>query len=169
MRVLQARPASSADQSRSLPRLLGFRAARRPVYTVDTVTEPHLLFRGAHGLLRRLLRRFKALCRRPESAPREPLLSAKEREPLSAAPSVTEARASGAAPLSYGIIQATGACASGSAPLSLDTGACALSAAPLSHAPRSSQTAAPARRSFQRVGNEAVDSVLSDSRCFIRR
>ena len=50
----------------------------------------------------------------------------------------------------YGIIQATGACASGSAPLSLDTGACALSAAPLSHAPRSSQTAAPERRSFQR-------------------
>ena len=69
---------------------------------------------------------------------------------LSAAPSTTGARASGAAPLSYGIIQATGACASGAAPLSLGTGACAPSAAPPSHAPRSSQTAAPARRSYQR-------------------
>ena len=66
----------------------------------------------------------------------------------SAAPSATEARASGAAPLNSGIIQATGACASDAAPLSLGTGACAPSAAPPSHAQRSSQTAAPARRSF---------------------
>ena len=69
---------------------------------------------------------------------------------LSTAPSGTETRASGAAPLGYGIIQATGACASGAAPLSLGTGACAPNAAPPSHAPRSSQTAAPTRCSFQR-------------------
>ena len=69
---------------------------------------------------------------------------------LSAAPSATGARASGAAPLSYGIIQATGACASGAAPLGLGTVACAPGAAPASHAPRSSQTVAPARRSYQR-------------------
>ena len=68
----------------------------------------------------------------------------------SAAPSATGARASGAAPLSYGIIQATGACASGPAPLSVGTGACATDAPSPSHAPRSSQTAAPARRSFRR-------------------
>ena len=52
--------------------------------------------------------------------------------------------------LSYGVIQATGACAPGAAPLSLGTGGRAPSAAPPSHAPRSSQTAAPARRSYQR-------------------
>ena len=69
---------------------------------------------------------------------------------LSAAPSATGARASGAAPLSYGIIQATGACASSAAPLGLGTVACAPGAAPASHAPRSSQTVAPARRSYQR-------------------
>ena len=69
------------DQSRSLPRLLGFRPARRPVYPVDAATQLHLLLQGAHGLLRRLLRSFKALCRRREPAPRAPFLSAKAREP----------------------------------------------------------------------------------------
>ena len=69
---------------------------------------------------------------------------------LSTASSVTGARASRAAPLSYGIIQATGACASDAIPLSLSTGACAPGVAPPSHAPRGSQTAAPARRSYQR-------------------
>ena len=68
---------------------------------------------------------------------------------LSAVPSATGARASGPAPLGYGIIQETGACASGAAPLSLGTGACAPSAAPPSHAPRSVQTAAPTRPSYQ--------------------
>ena len=68
----------------------------------------------------------------------------------SAAPSATGARASGAAPLSYGIIQATGACASAPAPLSVGTGACATGAPSPSHAPRSSQTAEPACRSFYR-------------------
>ena len=43
-------------------------------------------------------------------------------------------RALGAATLSYDIIQATGACASGAAPLSLGTEACAPSAVPPSHA-----------------------------------
>ena len=43
------------------------------------------------------------------------------------------AYASSAAPLSYGIIQATGASASGAAPLSLGTGARASSAAVTSH------------------------------------
>ena len=69
---------------------------------------------------------------------------------LSAASSSTGARTLGAAPLGYGISQATGTCASGSAPFSLGTGACAPSPAPPSHAPRSSQTAEPARRPFQR-------------------
>ena len=69
---------------------------------------------------------------------------------LNAAPPGTGARASNAAPLSYAIIQATGVCASGAAPLSLGTGARTPSAAPPSHGPCSSQTAAPARRSFQR-------------------
>ena len=68
---------------------------------------------------------------------------------LSAVPSATGSRASGAAPLTHGIIQATGTCASGAPPLSLDTGARAPTAAPPSHAPRSSQTAAPARCFFQ--------------------
>ena len=47
----------------------------------------------------------------------------------SATPPVTGARASSATPLSYPIIQATGAGASGVAPLSLGTGACTSSAA----------------------------------------
>ena len=47
-------------------------------------------------------------------------------------------------------MQATRACASRAAPLSLGTGARASSAALPSHAPRSSTTDAPARRSFQR-------------------
>ena len=42
-----------------------------------------------------------------------------------------------------------GACASGTAPLNLGTGARAPSAASPSHVPSSSQTAAPARRSYQ--------------------
>ena len=69
---------------------------------------------------------------------------------LGAVPSATGVRALSASPLSYDVIQATGACASGAAPLSLGTGVRAPTAAPSSHAPRSSQTAAPARRSFQR-------------------
>ena len=56
----------------------------------------------------------------------------------------------GVAPLTYGIFQATGACASGAAPLSVGTGACAPSAAPSSRATRSSQTTVPTRRSYQR-------------------
>ena len=63
---------------------------------------------------------------------------------------MTGAHASSATPLSYGIIQTTGTCASGTAPLSLGKGARAPSTTPPSHAPRSSQTTAPARRSFQR-------------------
>ena len=69
---------------------------------------------------------------------------------LGAVPSATGVRALSASPLSYDVIQATGACASGAAPLSLGTGVRAPTAAPSSHAPRSSQTAAPSRRSFQR-------------------
>ena len=192
MLVFQARPARSADLPRSLPRLLVFRPARRPLYPVDAATHPHLLLRGAHGHLRRLLQRFKALCRRQEPAPRAPLSSAKAREvlrlerrstqprhgslrskrrsagdwslrssaaplsqgtgtcALSAAPPPAGARASSATPLSYGIIQTTGTCTSVVAPLSPGPGARAPSAAPPSRVPRSSQTAAPARRSFQR-------------------
>ena len=56
----------------------------------------------------------------------------------------TGACASSAAP------SATGVCASGAALLSLGTGACAPSTADSSHAPHSGQTAASARRSFQR-------------------
>ena len=69
---------------------------------------------------------------------------------LDAAPSASGARASGAAPLRYGINQAAGAWAWGVAHLSLGTGTHAPSTAPPNHAPRRSQTAAPARRSFQR-------------------
>ena len=38
-----------------MPRLLFFRPARRPVYPVDAATQPHLILRRAHGVLRRLL------------------------------------------------------------------------------------------------------------------
>ena len=49
---------------------------------------------------------------------------------LSAARSATGTRASAAALLRYGTIQATGACASAATPLSVGTGACAPGAAP---------------------------------------
>ena len=79
---------------------------------------------------------------------RAPLTSARARESAHAPPA-TRAGASSAASLSHGIVQATGACASGAARLSQGTGACSPSTAPPSHAPRSSKTAAPARRFFQ--------------------
>ena len=58
MLVIQARPGLSADLFRPLPRLLGFRPARRPVCPVDAATQPHLPLREAQGLLRRLLQSF---------------------------------------------------------------------------------------------------------------
>ena len=58
--------------------------------------------------------------------------------------------ASSASLLRYVIMQAIEARASGVAPRSLGTGPRSSSAVPPSHAPRSSQTAAPSRRSFQR-------------------
>ena len=60
-------------------------------------------------------------------------------------------RASSAVPLSRGINSVMGARASSAAPLNHGKGACASRAASPSHAPRSNQTAAPARRSTQRV------------------
>ena len=59
------------------------------------------------------------------------------------------ARASSAAPLSYAIIQTTGACASDAALLSLGRGTRAPSAAPPKHTPRSIQITAPAHLSFK--------------------
>ena len=52
--LVQARPAPSADQSLPLLRLLSFRLERPPGYPADAATQPQLLLRGAHGLLRRL-------------------------------------------------------------------------------------------------------------------
>ena len=69
---------------------------------------------------------------------------------LSAIPPATRSRTSSAGPLSYVFIKATGACASGAAPLSLGTRVHTPSVAPPNHVPRSSQTEASSRRSFQR-------------------
>ena len=150
MLVFQARAVLSADLPRLLPRLLFFCSARRPVYPADAATQPHLRLKSSpRAPPLPMLQSFKG-APPATGACASPLLSVRARCALSVGPSATGARASSAAPLSYGIIRSAGACALGAASLSRGTGSRAPSAAPSSHAPRSSQTATPARRSFQR-------------------
>ena len=111
---------------------------------------------------------FKALCRLREPAPRAPLFSVKAREPAlyaplrwrrEPAPRVPLLSAKAREPALYAPLRRRREPAlraplpSATAlfrPLSLGTEASAQSTAPQSHAPRSSQTAAPARLSLQR-------------------
>lgn len=73
---------------------------------------------------------------------------------------VDENRASSAAPLSYDTLQAAGACASSAAPLSLGSGARASCAARPNHAPRSTRTAAPARRSIHQASRQCAGNLF---------
>ena len=102
MLVFEARPALSADLSRSLPRLLGFVVP----YIRPTQRHSHTCFcEEATGS--KVSRRCAATGACASSAAF--LSQGTGAYALSAVPSATGARASGAAPLSYGNIQATGA------------------------------------------------------------
>ena len=108
MFVFQARPALSADLPRPLSCPNVFLPARRPVYPADATTQPHLLLRRAHGRLRRLVTKFQgAMSATGAFASSAASLNQGTGSCLRFTPA-PGARALSAAPLSYGIIQATG-------------------------------------------------------------
>ena len=135
------------------------------------ITQHKLPLFRAHGHLRRLSRIFMVQYRRrePASPARLPLnpgpVSTKRTRAwcavlLGHGPSSAKGtRANSAVPLSRGINSATGGRVSNVAPLNYGTGACASRAAPLSHAPRSKEDVASARRLSKRT---CSPSPLSD-------